>query len=72
MNAIQIEFRQIQILLDRQDALLPYLFQTAIVASARKVEVDGAVADFFFSEPGTEVIEISSHWHPVCSQEFDR
>ena len=61
MGAIPIEFRQIQIVLDRQDALLPHLFQTAIVAPARKVEVDGTVADFFFSEPGTEAIGISAH-----------
>ena len=68
MSAIQIEFRQIQIVLDSQDTLLPDLFQAAIVAPVRKVQVDGTVADFFFSEPGTDAIGISSHWQPVCSQ----
>jgi hypothetical protein len=68
MGAIQIEFRQIQIVLDGQDTLLPELFQTAIVAPVREVEVDRTVADFFFSEPGTAATGISSHWQPVCSQ----
>ena len=68
MSAIQIEFRQVQIVVDGQDALLPDLFQTTVVAPARKVAVDGAVADFFFSEPGTDAMGISSHWQPVCSQ----
>ena len=48
MGAIQIEFRQIQIVWDGQDALLPDLFQTAIVAPLGKVQVDRTVADFFF------------------------
>ena len=61
MSAIQIEFRQIQILLDGQEALLPHFFQTAIVAPMRKVEIDGTVADFFFSEPGPDAIGISAH-----------
>jgi hypothetical protein len=68
MGAIQIELRQIQIVPDGQDTLLPDLFQTPIVAPVRKVEVDGTIADFFFSEPDTEAIGISSHWQPVCSQ----
>jgi hypothetical protein len=68
MGAIQIEFRQIQIIPDGQDTLLPDLFQVAIVAPARKMEVDGTIADLFFSEPGVEAIGISSHWQPVCSQ----
>jgi hypothetical protein len=68
MAAIQIEFRQIQIVPDGQDALLPDLFQTTVVAPVRKVQVQGTIADFFFSEPGTDAIGISSHWQPVCSQ----
>ena len=49
MTTIEVEFRQIQPVLDRADACLPYLFQAAIPAPLAKMVVHGIMADLFFS-----------------------
>lgn len=46
--AIQVEFRQIQPLLDRHDAVLPNSLQAPIAAPLAEVIVDGIPTDFFF------------------------
>ena len=49
MTAIQIQFRQIQVVPDGQNARLPHLFQAAISTPLAKMVVNGVIADFFFS-----------------------
>lgn len=68
MRAIQVEFRQIQIRLDGEQAVLPDPFETTIATPARIVPVDGGITDFFFSACGDWAIGNSAHWQPVCSQ----
>ena len=67
VTAVEVDFRQIQIALDRQNAGLPHLLQAAIPAPLAKMVVNRVMADLFFSgssESGS--IGNWSHWHPVC------
>jgi hypothetical protein len=49
MAAIEIQLRQIEVILDRLDTLLPDPLQTAIGAPFLKVIVDRVPAKLFFS-----------------------
>jgi len=61
MRAVQVEFGQVQVGSDGQDAVLPDPFQTAIVAPTRKMQVDRTITDFFFSESARVAIGNCAH-----------
>lgn len=64
--AIEVQLRQIQVMLDRVDAFLPHPFQTAIPAPLLKVIIDRLPTEFFFSGSlASGAIGNSAHWQPV-------
>ena len=64
--AIEVQVRQIQILLDRVDALMPDALQTAIPAPLLKVVIDRLPTEFFFSgSSAAGAIGNCDHWQPV-------
>ncbi len=57
----KVEFRQIQLVADGDETLLPQLFETAIPTPPNEMQVDGTGTDFFFSAPGDCAMGNSAH-----------
>lgn len=61
VRTVQIEFRQIQLCSQGQNAVLPDGFEAAVMTPLEKMVVYRSVTDFFFSEPGLVAIANCSH-----------
>jgi hypothetical protein len=67
MTAIEVELRQVQVVLDHFNTVLPDPLQAPISAPLAKVVVDRLPTDFLFvGSAGSGSMGIWSHWQPVC------